>query len=125
MRFLTFRRTRETAPATAVPAPSCVPAACQDLEALPRLFSPLVTEMMATFYHTRQLAALSQSERSAAYQMAARSVTHHVLEGWQHQTGGRGTIDDLLLQPRASHRMGAAKSRPAPRPGMGEHSYAS
>lgn len=39
------------------------------------------------------------------YRLIARAVIHHILEGWQNQTGGRGTIDDLLLQP--------ANSRPA------------
>ncbi|EPH45354.1 hypothetical protein STRAU_1619 [Streptomyces aurantiacus JA 4570] len=109
-----------------MPAPTCVPPACADLTALPRLFSPLIAELMGAFCHTRRLAALAQDEQcTAEYQMAARSVIHHVLEGWQHQTGGHGTIDDLLLQPRRTRPAGGPPVHAADSPVAREHRIAS
>ncbi|MCX5317953.1 hypothetical protein [Streptomyces sp. NBC_00154] len=77
--------------------------ACDELGAIARPFSPLIGEMLALYCHTRPIGALSQTEDCRdEYQMTARSIIHHILEGWQNQTAGRGTIDDLLLQPRTS-----------------------
>ncbi|MFG2775279.1 hypothetical protein [Streptomyces sp. NPDC048350] len=74
---------------------------CDEVEAITRPFSPLVSEMLALYCHTRLIGALSQSETCPdEYRMTARQVIHHILEGWTNQTGGRGTIDDLLLEPR-------------------------
>ncbi|MFD5064814.1 hypothetical protein [Streptomyces sp. NPDC058394] len=77
--------------------------ACDELGAIARPFSPLIGEMLALYCHTRPIGALSQTEDCRdEYQMTARSIIHHILEGWQNQTDGRGTIDDLLLQPRTT-----------------------
>jgi hypothetical protein len=93
---------------------------------LPKLFSPLIAEMMATYCHTKHLAGLAQDERCAAeYQMVARSIVQHVLEGWQNQTGGRGTIDDLLLGPRTSREAVVPASHAADFPVAREHRVAS
>ncbi|WP_316782805.1 hypothetical protein [Streptomyces sasae] len=108
MRFR-LRRTCRPAASTVLPAPADRAAACADLEPLPELFSPLITEMMAAFCHTKHLAGLAQMERCPGeYQLVARSIVQHVLEGWQNQTGGRGTVEDLLLTPLVP--------RPAPVP---------
>ncbi|MGX1025393.1 hypothetical protein RKD37_000170 [Streptomyces ambofaciens] len=113
MRLFRFRR-RPPRPLThaTVRAPEGVPTgACADMKPLPELFSPLIAEMMATYCHTKHLAGLAQDERCAAeYQLVARSIVHHVLEGWQNQTDGRGTIDDLLIEMRPSR--GAAIPSP-------------
>jgi hypothetical protein len=86
--------------------------ACDDLGAITQPFSPLVGELLALYCHTRPLGTLSQNEDCRdEYQMTARSIIHHILEGWQNQTDGRGTIDDLLLQPRSSQHV----SGPLPR----------
>ncbi|WP_330481448.1 hypothetical protein [Streptomyces sp. NBC_00724] len=77
--------------------------ACDELGAIARPFSPLIGEMLALYCHTRPIGALSQTEDCRdEYQMTARSIIHHILEGWQNQTDGHGTIDDLLLQPRTT-----------------------
>lgn len=113
-----FPRFRKPAPATAAPAATGQAAygtapACTDLNAMPRLFSPLIAEMMALYCHTRQIGALSQDEHCPdEYQLAARSIIHHILEGWQNQTDGLGSIDQLLLEPRTSRATGF----PAPEP---------
>ncbi|MGW4784867.1 hypothetical protein [Streptomyces sp. NPDC004230] len=102
MRFH-WRRTSYPAAPTRHPVPDCVPSACDDMTPLPRLFSPLIAEMMAAYCHTKHLAGLAQGERCTdEYQLVARSMIQHVLEGWQNQTGGRGTIEDLLLGPRTA-----------------------
>ncbi|MER6075684.1 hypothetical protein ABT187_44395 [Streptomyces sp. NPDC001817] len=123
LRLFSQRRTiRTTAPA---PRPEHG-GACDDMQPLPQLFSPLITEMMATYCHTKHLASLAQKERSAAeYQLVARSIVQHVLEGWQNQTDGRGTIDDLLLAPRASHPADNPTTRLADLPVAREHRRAS
>ncbi|WP_351233340.1 hypothetical protein [Streptomyces sp. NPDC002133] len=77
--------------------------ACDEIGAITRPFSPLVGELLAVYCHTRPIGAFSQTEHCRdEYQMTARQIIHHILEGWQNQTGGRGTIDDLLLRPRQS-----------------------
>ncbi|MFB8441232.1 hypothetical protein ACFC7A_19520 [Streptomyces niveus] len=96
-----FFRFRKTAPAPAPTAAPRIARACGELDSLPLAFSPLIAEMMALYCHTRPIGALSQSEQCAEeYRLVARSVVHHILEGWQNQTDGHGTIDDLLLEPR-------------------------
>lgn len=105
--FFRFRKTA-TVRSTAPTAPSTV-RACGELDSLPLPFSPLIAEMMALYCHTRPIGALSQSEQCAEeYRLVARSVIHHILEGWQNQTDGRGTIDDLLLERRAPRVPAAA-----------------
>ncbi len=88
---------------TPAPAPIHQPA-CAQLATMPRPRTPLIAEMLALYCHTRPIGALAGQEQSAEdYRMIARSVIHHIVEGWQQQTGGRGTVDDLLLIPRTSH----------------------
>ncbi|MGW0647283.1 hypothetical protein ACWD4T_00510 [Streptomyces umbrinus] len=122
-----LRPLRPRKPATpVVPAPACVPPACADLDAMPELFAPLVAELMGAFCHTRQLGALAQNELCPAeYQMVARSIVQHVLEGWTHQTGGRGSIDDLLLESRASATAEVPSPHAADFPTAREHRLAS
>lgn len=123
-----FRRSpRPTASVPAPrPVPGCVPAACNDMEALPKLFSPLIAEMMAVYCHTKHLAGMAQDERCLdEYQLIARSIVHHVLEGWQNQTGGRGTIDDLLIEPRTSRPAVPAATHAADFPVPRQHRLAS
>ncbi|WP_331736733.1 hypothetical protein OG426_55260 (plasmid) [Streptomyces canus] len=125
MRIPSFRRTRR--PATAIPAPAPdFPAACADMRPLPKLFSPLIAEMMAAYCHTKHLAGLAQDEHCPAeYQLVARSIVQHVLEGWQNQTGGRGTIEDLLLGPWTSRPTAPPASHAADFPAAREHRVAS
>ncbi|MEV6654801.1 hypothetical protein [Streptomyces sp. NPDC051219] len=108
MLFGRFRRS------TAAPAPSQASPyrSCDELGAVAEPFSPLVGELLALYCHTRPLGALSQDEKCPQeYQLIARSVIHHIIEGWQNQTGGRGTIEDLLLEPKgAPVREGTAVS---------------
>lgn len=126
MLFSFFNRFRKAAPAPPVAAMPGDYRACDELGAITRPFSPLVGELLALYCHTRPIGALSQTEDCREeYQMTARSVIHHILEGWQNQTGGRGTIDDLLLQPRQSRTMGIPASRPAEYSVPGEHDLAS
>lgn len=99
-----FARIRKTTTTTTAPAPAPTVRACNNLDSLPLPFSPLIAEMMALYCHTRPIGALSQAEQcTEEYRLVARSVVHHILEGWQNQTDGRGTIDDLLLEPRRSN----------------------
>ena len=105
MRFRFFRhKDRSSASSVGVPLPACIPPKCDALQAIPDLYSPLIAELMAIYCHTRPIGALSQSERCVnEFQMTARSIINHLLEGWSHQTDGQGTINDLLLAPRNSH----------------------
>lgn len=120
-----FSRFRKSAPAPAAESPRDY-RACDELGAITRPFSPLVAEMMALYCHTRPIGALSQSEDCRdEYQMMARSVIHHILEGWQNQTDGRGTIDDLLLAPRQCRMTGIPATRTAEYPATEEHGLAS
>lgn len=97
--MLFSRSGRSTAAPAPFPAGTHRP--CDELGAIAQPFSPLVGELLALYCHTRPLGALSQDESCVQeYQLIARSVIHHILEGWQNQTGGRGTIEDLLLQRR-------------------------
>lgn len=127
MRLFPLRRTpRPAAPSSPPPPVPYFPGACADMLPLPKLFSPLIAEMMATYCHTKHLAGLAQDERCPAeYQLVARSIVQHVLEGWQNQTGGRGTIDDLLLGPWTSRPAAAAAPHAAESPVVREHPVAS
>ncbi|MFI1177558.1 hypothetical protein [Streptomyces melanogenes] len=108
-----------------VPLPACVPPACDDLLAMPKVSSPLLAELMAIYCHTRPIGALSQSEHCVnEYQMTARSIINHLLEGWQNQTQGQGSIDDLLLAPRTV-RPALPSTRCAENPVSREHRLAS
>ncbi|MEU4498117.1 hypothetical protein AB0F96_32980 [Streptomyces sp. NPDC023998] len=126
MLFSLFTRFRKAAPAPDVAAMRGEYRACDELGAITRPFSPLVGELLALYCHTRPIGALSQTEDCRdEYQMTARSIIHHILEGWQNQTGGRGTIDDLLLQPRQSRTTGIQGTRAAEYPATEEHDLAS
>lgn len=120
-----FSRSRKTVSDPPVAMPGNY-RACDGLGATSRPFSPLVAEMMALYSHTRPIGALSQDERCAdEYRLLARSVIHHILEGWQNQTGGRGTIDDLLLQPRPCGTKDVPARRRAENPDTARHRLAS
>lgn len=96
--MLFTRRKRHTQPSLATATPTSTPYPCQDLDALPLAFSPVIGELMAVVCHTRAIGDLSQNGQCAdEYQFVARSVIQHILEGWQNQTGGHGTIEDLLI----------------------------
>ncbi|MFF7764184.1 hypothetical protein [Streptomyces griseorubiginosus] len=122
-----LRLRRAPRPATPAPAHEAdFTSACADMRPLPELFSPLIAEMMAAYCHTKHLAGLAQDERCPAeYQLVARSIVQHVLEGWQNQTGGRGTIEDLLLGPRASRPTVVPPTHSADFPVAREHRVAS
>ncbi|MFE4019269.1 hypothetical protein ACFXPZ_17930 [Streptomyces sp. NPDC059101] len=91
-----------TTPQPTAPADETVrPPACAPLAHTARPHTPLITELLALYCHTRPIGALAGQEQCAEdYRMIARSVIHHLFEGWQQQTHGRGTIDDLLITPR-------------------------
>ncbi|MFF3159327.1 hypothetical protein [Streptomyces sp. NPDC057910] len=126
MRFRLFRPQHPQTTPAAVPLPVCVPAECDALRAIPELHSPLIAELMAIYCHTRPIGALSQSERCVnEYQMTARSIITHLLEGWANQTDGQGTIDDLLLAPRNSRTTPIPSTRHAEHPVLGEQRLAS
>ncbi|MFF9594075.1 hypothetical protein ACF1FX_33680 [Streptomyces sp. NPDC014646] len=107
--MLFARRRNAAVPAAAPQGPD---RACDGLGALAEPFSPLIAELMAVHCHTRPIGAIARTEQCAdEYQLVARSIIQHLLEGWQIQTGGAGTIDDLLLQPRL--RITPQRSGPA------------
>jgi hypothetical protein len=112
-----------------VPAAAPMPGdyrACDELGAITRPFSPLVGELLALYCHTRPIGALSQTEDCRdEYQMTARSIIHHILEGWRNQTDGRGTIDDLLLTPHESRTTETPTTRTAEHCAPAEHHRAS
>ncbi|TBO59461.1 hypothetical protein EYS09_11975 [Streptomyces kasugaensis] len=115
LRFLRRKRPTSAEPSVAVIDISAFAgqhtAACADFVAVPRPLSPLVTELIALHAHTRHLSWLSEREDCPdEYRLLARSVVRQVLAGWHHQTGGRGTIDDLLTGTDRTHR---GESRPA------------
>ncbi|MFE5108360.1 hypothetical protein [Streptomyces sp. NPDC056663] len=100
--------------------------ACDELGAIARPFSPLIREMLALYCHTRPIGGLSQTERCRdEYQTTTRSIIHHILEGWQNQTDGRGRIDDLLLQPRIAHPSRLQEAPPHPTSSAERYRHAS
>jgi len=102
-----------------VPVPASVQHACADLDDMPLPFSPLITELLAVNVHTRQLIRLAQQERCPEeFRLAAHAVLKHILEAWAHQTGGRGSIEDLLMDPPAPRDTGVPGTR-----GPQEHGY--
>ncbi|MFI6689071.1 glycosyltransferase [Streptomyces sp. NPDC050485] len=128
VRFRLFHlKNRPSATTTAdVPLPACMLPECDALQALPDLYSPLIAELMAIYCHTRPLGALSQKERCVnEFQMTARSIINHLLEGWATQTDGQGTIDDLLLAPRNSRTTAAPSARSPEVPSVEERRLAS
>ena len=87
------RRRRKAPDAVVVPP-------CASVEAMPTAFSPLITQLLAVHAHTRQINRLAQQEvHCAEFRLAARAVVSQLLEAWAHQTDGRGSIDDLLVEP--------------------------
>lgn len=93
------RRKTSVAPA-AHPAPPEY-RRCGEARAIARQFSPLISEMLALYCHTRPIGALSQSGNCPdEYRVTARQIIQRLLEGWINQTWGHGTIDDLLPEPR-------------------------
>ncbi|AEM88714.1 hypothetical protein [Streptomyces violaceusniger] len=102
-----------------VPAPDRVEHACADLDAMPLPFSPLITELLAVNVHTRRLIWLAQQEMcQEEFRLAAHAVIKHLLEAWAHQTGGRGSVEDLLMDLPAPRVTGAPGT-----PGPLEHGY--
>ncbi|MFE5482945.1 hypothetical protein [Streptomyces sp. NPDC056527] len=100
MRLTKIRRRKTEAASTGPLAPPEY-RPCDEAQAITRPFSPLIGEMLALYCHTRPIGALSQSEACPEeYRVTARQIIQHILEGWTNQTGGQGTIDDLLLEPR-------------------------
>ncbi|GAA3372119.1 hypothetical protein GCM10017744_102310 [Streptomyces antimycoticus] len=84
---------RKSAPAAGTPH------ACTALD-VPLPFSPLITELLAMHAHTRHLTWLAQRETCREeFQAAARSLVSELLRAWEHQTGGHGSIEDLLQAP--------------------------
>ncbi|MEJ8631955.1 hypothetical protein [Streptomyces sp. MS2.AVA.5] len=80
------------------------PRACEELGELTKPFSPLIGELLALYCHTRPIGLLSQTESCRdEYQMTARQIIHHILEGWRNQTDGHGTIRDLLIEHMPLH----------------------
>lgn len=89
------RRRKNTPDAVVVPP-------CASVEAMPTAFSPLITQLLAVHAHTRHINRLAGHElHRAEFRLAARAVVSQLLEAWAHQTDGRGTIDDLLVEPRS------------------------
>ncbi|MFZ3562866.1 hypothetical protein ACOKM5_43825 [Streptomyces sp. BH097] len=57
--------------------------------------------MTALRAHSRHLGWLGEREQCPEqFQQLARSVVDDLLEGWRAQTGGQGSLDDLI-QPLA------------------------
>ncbi|MER8160052.1 hypothetical protein [Streptomyces sp. NPDC094472] len=98
-----------------LPAPASVQPPCADLSGMSLPFSPLITELLAVNVHTRQLIALAQQERCPEeFRLAAHAVLKHILEAWALQTGGRGSIEDLLMDlpaPRVTGVFGTPGSQ--------------
>ncbi|MFJ9855325.1 hypothetical protein [Streptomyces sp. NPDC101150] len=89
-------------------------ATCADVVGVPLPLGPLVTEMIALHTHTRHLSWLSERENCPdEYRLLARSIVHQVLAGWHHQTGGRGTIEDLLTDTACPARIAAQDDHPS------------
>ncbi|MCB5910389.1 hypothetical protein [Streptomyces pinistramenti] len=62
--------------------------------------------MVALHTHTRHLSWLSEREnRPEDYRLLARSIVRQVLAGWHHQTGGLGTMEDLLADDARPDRV--------------------
>ncbi|WP_438490764.1 hypothetical protein [Streptomyces sp. S186] len=78
---------------------------CADVVAISYPMGPLVSEMIALHTHTRHLEWLSERESCPdEYRLLARSIVRQVMAGWHHQTGGHGTIDDLLTDDAGAGR---------------------
>lgn len=94
--MFTLRRPRIQPPT--LPAPPVRP--CDELGTIAEPFSPMIAEMLALFCHTRPLKALTQVEQCPQeYQLLARQIIQQLLNGWVAQSGGRGSIDDLIARP--------------------------
>ncbi|MBY8889313.1 hypothetical protein K7472_31390 [Streptomyces sp. PTM05] len=73
--------------------------------------TPLVTELFAALDHTHRLGWLaSREQRPAEYRHLATALLSHLVDGWRAQTGGHGTVEDLLPLPNPAHRQAAADS---------------
>lgn len=89
----------------ALPEPVTVPP-CTSLEAMPTAFSPLVTQLLAVHAHVRQINRLAEQEvHRAEFRLVARAVVSELLQAWEQQTGGHGTIDDLLVDAGPARHM--------------------
>lgn len=107
--MMRLRRRNHSAPA---PIHDETERACSALDALPLPYSELIGEMMAIYCHTRPIGGLSQDINCPEeYRMVARSIIHHILEGWWNQTDGHGTINDLLIDSADSPTAGDVGSR--------------
>lgn len=73
--------------------------------------SPLLAEMTAIHLHTAQLPYLAtQEDQRDFYQHLARIQIRRLFTGWQQQTGGTGTIEDLLPRGNAAQPLSPASS---------------
>ncbi|MFE3770895.1 hypothetical protein [Streptomyces sp. NPDC059122] len=120
--FSFLRRTRRRKPA--VPAIAIIDITafssrhnentCTDLAAISYPMGPLVSEMIALHTHTRHLEWLSERETCPdEYRLLARSIVRQVMAGWHRQTGGSGTIDDLLTDDARTSRVPAQDDHPS------------
>lgn len=104
---LTFWRRRKFRQ-PAAPAPVSLHA-CTEADAWTPSPSPLITELLATVPHTRQITWLAERETCAdEYQLIARTIVSHLLTGWQAVTHGEGQVEDLLVLPTGAPRSQAS-----------------
>lgn len=92
-RFLTRHRPQPR-PVAAPPAEEW---ACAVLDPLPIPATPLAVELLAVRAHSNHLAHLSAREiRPAEFRLLARPILEQFQQAWLIQTGGRGTLAELL-----------------------------
>ncbi|MFI0742358.1 hypothetical protein ACH4PU_30430 [Streptomyces sp. NPDC021100] len=118
------RFTQRTRPA---PAAREAPHACAALDDIPlhRMFSPLITELLATRVHTGRLDRLASRESCPEeFRLVARPIITELLRAWAHQTGGRGSIEELLESPSTSQSTRTFLNHAAGNESQQEHGYA-
>jgi hypothetical protein len=79
--------------------------------------TPLLTELRAIQSHSRHLGWLSAREHQPdEYQELAGAIVAQVLQGWRTQTGGLGTLEDLLpTRSTSTAQLGLKPRLAAPR----------
>lgn len=96
-----FRRTATTPPRLG----------CETPASGPGLSTPLLAELEALCDHARNLPWLgSREQRPEEYQRLAGIVVARLVEGWAEQTGGHGTLQDLLALPLTCAAVRGARS---------------